>query len=159
VQKNLSGSVFSEDSELVDTYFRRKFKRIAKQVGELTVWDEGMTHEEGLLFIQKGENGSVYASVSVGAAAAFVENADGTISTSGYYPPNKFQAPGPGSTTSMYPNMNVGYTPPTYKEQPNLTEYPQIFEAVAFPKELHDYGGGKEGCFKAKFYDVFPREK
>lgn len=149
-KRTLQGSVYSEQMVWVERYFRRKFTRVAKELVELTVWDEGMTSDEGLLCLREQPDGTIIASVAATGEEICRENPNGTRSSM----TTLSSIPRP----SMQPTMGYIYTPtPPLPVYPGLDTYKEAFDVVSLPTELHTYGGN--AGFKAKFYDVFPREK
>jgi hypothetical protein len=152
-QRNLSGAVFAGDMAWVEKYFRRKFLRVAKELLEVSVWDEGMCiPEEKFLTLREQTDGTIVASTAIGDEFVCQENPNGTRTT---------------FNTSLHssdrPLIGMStYVPPTYitawQGSPSLDTYKEAFELLPTPRPLHEHGGSHSG-FKARFYEVFPREK
>jgi hypothetical protein len=134
----LDGTLFSGKRDTVLRYLQKKFSRIAKAVEDVTVFNGGMLPQ--------------------GDKLELVENGDGTISA--VKADGTLVAQESFSVTIITP-YSVGpynYVPPPPKETfPALDTYKAFFKVIS-PPPLHQLGGNPHQ-FRARFYDVFPREK
>lgn len=145
----LNGTIFAETLNLVYRYFDRKFRRFAKEIESIDVADAGLKIQTEELYLRE----------NAGTNTIEALKADGTI---------LFTETPPFQTTLITP-YGIGpraqhqqslFTPPTSSKRevfPALDTY-AVFEKVYVPLNLADITP-KANQFKAKFYEVFPREK
>lgn len=145
--KNLGASFACPKMDTVYRYVQRKFSRIAKKVVNIEVFSRGV--------------------ITPGTILDLIENPDGSISAHLQQNGHIVATEKPYTVLNPYPNYELENTdtiktyqslppPPPKQVYPSLSAYP-VFMKVHMPMTFHNYAG--ENKFKAKFYDVFPREK
>lgn len=134
---SMDSVLFARRMDTVYAYLARKFNRIAQFTKKIDVVDKG--------FEAVGERLELILNPDMSIVA---QKADGTL---------VFHEPAPEHT--YMPSTGTGYTyvpPPPKIVYPALDTYP-VFDLVQIPAALHAMV--EEHRFKAKFYDVFPKEK
>lgn len=146
----LFGTIMADNMNLVYRYFDRKFRRFAKEIDSIDISDAGLKIQTEELYLRE----------NAGTNTIEALKADGTILfTEG--PPFQPTLITPYSMGARPQNQQASfYTPPVANKRevyPALDTY-AVFEKVFIPTNLADITP-KANQFKARFYEVFPREK
>lgn len=136
VHREMSCKFICNRVDIVSAYMERKFKRMAKATKWVRVEDNGMVSNDSLLELTRNSDGSITAHKGDG-----IEIATETV-------------------TGSYVYHTQPYVPPPPKPvYPSLAQYASAFDKVVFPLSLYDTPQSHKNRFKAKFYEVFPREE
>jgi hypothetical protein len=135
----MDGTMFAARMDTVYRYLQRKFSRISKAVEDVDVFNGGMLVQGDKLELIENTDGSISAI-----------KADGTLVAQESFSVTVISPYGVGAPCTYVPS-------PPKETFPALDTY-SAFYKVATPPPLERLGGSSHH-FRARFYDVFPREK